>query len=384
MIAYTKEALEVHEAKNLLRQAHSNQLLPEAEWEKICKVHPGPLYTPGLFARIGLGLLTALASFACLGLQLMLTDGSSLSFSFFFVAVLSLLALEYFTRVKKHFGSGVDDVLLHSAVIYLASAYATLRGLSSYSAMVFAPLLGSALYAIAATRYLDRLAAALAPVGLWLSVYNAFTQQQVTAWWFFFLLAFLSVLLLFLVKRVRQGATRFHAAVMDWAELAAGLCLYASWHIYTLSETSAFRYGAESAPTIAMMVFSWSWTFLLPLGMIAYGYRRHRVDWLRLGLVSGWSAFYFLQHYRQPFSGEVMSMLVGLLSVVLAGLLLGIFRKPRGRYLFDPQGQVGALEERLQLAALLSLAGSPGAADPGGKTQFGGGNFGGGGAGGNY
>ena len=114
MIAYNKTWLQ-----NISIQEHSvvapgGFYITQEEQEAIKIAYPAPFYTPNLFIRIGLFILTGIIMIFTFGLLalicLNIIERAAGGLAVFF-GMASFALLEYFIKAKKHFRSGVDDAL---------------------------------------------------------------------------------------------------------------------------------------------------------------------------------------------------------------------------------------------------------------------------------
>src|ERR1700733_3369228 len=114
MIAYNKTWLANLRLHAELKKAARKGNINEAEFKAIEQKYPAGFYTPGLFARIGLFILTCIVVCFGDGLLSLFLMGSNLVESggwLFFLGGVSYAALEFMVS-KKHYRSGVDDALL--------------------------------------------------------------------------------------------------------------------------------------------------------------------------------------------------------------------------------------------------------------------------------
>lgn len=104
MIAYNHRSLDNLVIQEEAALALRNNLISQAEMENIAKAYPVNLYSPNLFIRIGLLLLTAVIILMVFGLFcLVLVDSSSAGFGIlcFVVSLLTYGGLEMLIREKN-------------------------------------------------------------------------------------------------------------------------------------------------------------------------------------------------------------------------------------------------------------------------------------------
>lgn len=385
MIAYPKTLLELRAMRSLVQQAADRKLITPPETENILKAYPDGSYSPGLFPRIGFGLLTLIASLATAGLIALVSDFKNQAFLSGLMVLISFLLLEYFVRTKKHFHSGVDDVLLHTGILYLLWLFDSL-GLFPYQVndvLLFG--LAAALYAFAAIRYIDRLAAGLIPLALGMMLLNAFdTVITVTPLPFYFVAAIVMTLIFIISLRLRKlPLAAYHQDCFQWLEISAIIACYASLHYHTLQinyfSTTDPKAGAKALINGGVLgYFSLAWTICFPIVLLWVGLKQKRRDWIRLGIIGLLSLAWFKHYYFPVFSSEITLILCGTAITISAALLISYLRKAKGSFTDDAESNDHGLQVIGPLAGWLTL---PQGGQASSETRFGGGNFGGAGAG---
>ena len=163
MTAYNKTWLANLRLQTELKKDLLKGYVNHAEFKAVAEKYPVGFYTPGLFARIGLFILTCIVISFADGLLTLFFAASNLAFTggwMFFLGLLSYAALEAIVNMKHHYRSGVDDALLFiSACLFVGGVavmltghntdYLTLAGiifiLNLYFSVRFADMLMSAL-----------------------------------------------------------------------------------------------------------------------------------------------------------------------------------------------------------------------------------------------
>src|SRR2546430_17730673 len=109
MIAYNHTSLDYLLMNEEAKFAINHNLISKEEYDAIEKAYPVELYSPNLFIRIGLFLLTAVIVFMVYGFLLMMEISGSEKGLGVLTFVFSLFlygALEFLIREKKHYRSG--------------------------------------------------------------------------------------------------------------------------------------------------------------------------------------------------------------------------------------------------------------------------------------
>ena len=123
MIAYNNEWLDHLQMQEETAAAFDANYITKDEQDTINKKYPVGFYSPNIFIRIGLFVLTIIILLFSLGLLTLIflsaLDESMFSGLAIFFAIVCYVALEYMIRSKNHYSSGVDDGLLWGASVAL-------------------------------------------------------------------------------------------------------------------------------------------------------------------------------------------------------------------------------------------------------------------------
>ncbi len=116
MIAYNDQLLSNLLVRDGADKASEKKCISQAEKEQVYAAYPAGFYTPNIFVRVGLFILTAVIVFFTLGLfsLLFLDHLDSIGGLFIFFGFVIYGALEFMVN-KKHYKSGVDDALMWMA-----------------------------------------------------------------------------------------------------------------------------------------------------------------------------------------------------------------------------------------------------------------------------
>src|SRR6478735_6374118 len=146
MIAYNHTSLDNLLINEEVKAAVQNDLISKEEAAGIETKYPVNLYSPNLFIRIGLFLLTAVISLMGFGIFcLMILNSSDKGFGTMTIiyGLLTYGGLEFIIHDKKHFRSGIDDALMLFSLGFIITGVNLLADpVSSYlgqSILVFVP-----------------------------------------------------------------------------------------------------------------------------------------------------------------------------------------------------------------------------------------------------
>lgn len=345
------------------------------------KERPSGLYTPSVFARVGLCLLTSVIVLAVLGLAfLVVASGSTSSAGYgilcLFVGLVCYAVLEVFVQLKGHFRSGVDDALLFASVtlvcVGIAVAQNTEPGTLTWVA--YGLICG---YAV--LRFGDRLMT-LCALGCFLAAIFFSTLGHTADYLGIGLLAALSLSLDLLALRMdKEAFAKPYRGCLLVLRYASLLTLYASVNYYFVLEV--YTYDIAVAPSAATGVF-WITTDALPILYIIIGLRGRSRPALHVGMVTAAATIFTYRHYHPLLPLAEAMTLAGLLLIGAAWGLIHYLKEPKGGITSEA---LGAGATGLELLAVTQAFGARGVVPPAHDgTSFGGGSFGGGGAGGDF
>ena|SRR5882757_3610560 len=124
MIAYNKTSLDNRRIGQQAEEALEAGAISQEQYTNIKTAYPVAFYTPNVFIRIGLFLLTVIIVAFTLGLLALITSSSNEdAFAALFIisGLISYAALEFLVYNKRHFRSGVDDALLWLSIGLIVS-----------------------------------------------------------------------------------------------------------------------------------------------------------------------------------------------------------------------------------------------------------------------
>ena len=132
MIAYSSQSLDDRDIQSEAATALARGIITATEHERIVETHPFKLYTPNIYVRIGLFLLTVVVVAAGVGLTLLIgmgTGDNGIETLLILWGLASYGALEFFIHSRGMFRCGVDDALLWIAGGLIYSGIAWVGGM---------------------------------------------------------------------------------------------------------------------------------------------------------------------------------------------------------------------------------------------------------------
>jgi hypothetical protein len=365
-----------------LEKAESKQHLSVETIEKIKTTHPVDLYTPNLFVKIGLGILTSFVCLCIVGLLALLfnIEGSPAIFMSLIAAVCYVI-LEIMTGKKKHYNSGVDNVLMATTVILITTGimfnYNGSRSEMLLSLVIFVTCLWLTV------RFADALAAIATIIALLSFVFYAYLGiGSIALSTFPFLLIIISTLLYkFFNKNGNNKQKVIYLFVWKSASVVALLAIYFWGNYYIINSLTQEASHLYKMPH-ALSWFLWCSTFVLPLLYIASGIKDKDLLLLRTGTLLTAMSILTWRYYYSILSMQTAMVIAGILLVGISYFFMKYLKLRRHGFVFDDNTVEENKFRNLEGFAIGHMQGTAHPNVP--ETQFGGGSFGGAGAGTKY
>lgn len=386
MIAYNPLWLQNLFIRQQTAEAADQKLITEEELTGINAAYPVQFYSPNIFIRVGLFILTIvilLFSFGLFALLLISSIEKGFAGLAIFFGLLSYAALEYFVKSKNHFQSGVDDALLwiSAGSLFGGITYLMNAGSLSNCLLIFIISLYCAL------RFADRVMSAVLFISL-LGIFFFFCIRMggtVKAFVPFVLMA-VSLSAYLLVKRIKQlNVNYLYSDCLQAISIMALFSFDLSGNYYVVRElsNSMFDLHLAEGQGIPFGWLFWLFTFAIPGLYILRGIQKKNIVLLRLGLLLVAAIIFTVRYYYFIASIEVSMTIGGILLVIISYGLTRYLKTPKYGFINLEINFTGE-KERLHIESLIlaeTFATQPGTSE---STNFGGGSFGGGGASGEY
>lgn len=391
MIIYNNEWLKNRKIHDQTMLASNNGEIDAEELKNIQARYPVGFYTPNVFIRIGIFLLTLVILGFSFGLISMISYDLKIADSpyyFLFLAILTYIALEFIVTAKHHYQSGADDALMWTFAGLLLAAYIFMMDIIFLSSRfhheeIFLFGFSFLLAGYLTLRFADVLMAVTCILAFaaffcfaWMEI-GLYPLQTLP-----FLMITLSGALLYCSYLLeRKKLYLLYNNCVTGVKMLSLLLLYASGNYFVVRELGA-DFSAEALKEgqgIPLGWFFWCWTFISPVLYIIYGLKKKDVILLRTGLVLVAIAAFTLKNYYHLMQTEHLLVLIGTGLIGLAWIAM--------RYLKDNKYGFTAAEieddnllDKIQVESLIvgeTFSGS----EPDFQSQrMGGGTFGGGGA----
>jgi len=385
MIAYNKIWLANLRLHDQLENDLQNGRISNDEFTAIKEKYPIGFYTPGLFARIGLFILTCIVIIFVDGL-ITLMAGNALSSAGFpiFLGILSYAGLEVMVNVNHHYRSGVDDALLFIAgCLFFAGFFMMFEGFhdgTNHVALTGFTFLLSLVFAI---RFVDMLMSAVCCVFFFLFVFFCWTtgisSGLLTAP---FVMMIVSAALYWLIHIYgKQARLINYENCLIVAKVVCLLTLYAAGNYYIVQTLSNdINSNGPGNTAIPFGSVFWAWTILLPFIYLFFGIKRKDVILLRTGLLLVVVAVVTFRNYFHILPIDVTLTLLGAALLGISYSIMKYLKTPKHGFTYAEPSEAHLMDplkvESLIIAETFSKAPSA----PADSSKFGGGDFGGGGS----
>lgn len=389
MIAYNPQWL-----NNLLLRAQAEKAaaahcISEEEKQAVFAAHPAGFYTPNVFVRVGLFILTVVILVFGMGLisLLFLSSGSEKIFGgmFVFFGLCFYGGLELMVS-KNHYRSGVDDALLWTSAACIIGGINALGPVAAEVNAVIVFFTASFLF----LRFTNAVMAAIAALSLLALLFLVLTRwgpaaSAITP----FVLMPAAALLYFLSKKLlRAPQWKQYTDGLMLVAITALVCIYVAGNYFVVREASIemFNLSLAEGQDIPLGWLFWLFTLAIPLLYILRGIQQKDAVLLRVGLLLVAAIVFTVRYYYHVLPAETAMVLGGILFIAIAYALIKYLHTPKHGFTYKEQKADKNFMDRLQVESLVIAQTFSGPVQPGSDTgtRFGGGSGGGGGATGDF
>jgi uncharacterized membrane protein YgcG len=382
MIAYNTHDLDANATCTEAEKWWKKGLLTAEQRQAIRTHYNSHFYTPNVFLRICLAVLSWILICAMLGIGVIFFDpnnrlGTGVLLVFFGGVLFT--ALEYYIREKKYYQAGIDDALLHMALTL------TIVGVCLLFPEVFDDplpyfLIAFPMLLIGAIRYVDKLATvssfacAIAILFLACLEIGGILKNIIP----FVLMAFTGGTYGLVRKNKEKEELRFWTECLQVVEFMSLFLLYLAGNYFVVREGNELLLSSD---TVAFSFLFYLFTLAIPVVYIYFGLKNKDRLMLWAGLLVVVLSVLTFKYYFNPTHNPVSITLAGAFLVIGSYLAIRYLKKGHAIYSYkEDDEQAFANAEALMLAQSF---GTP-AQTPEKDFQLGGGQFGGGGASSDY
>jgi uncharacterized membrane protein YgcG len=397
MIIYNKTWLDNLKIHHLAEDELNANCITTTELNAIKQKYPVGFYTPGIFIRIGLFILTfIIVGFATGLLSLMISQTRMIDSPGWplFLGICVYVMLEIAIR-QNHYNTGVDNALLWLSAGLITGAFIwfisslnnnyTYTDSHAFSISIFILLFSSFL----TLRFTDMLMGAITCLSFLAAVY--FGWQKIGTFGVAtlpFMMMLASALIYFAARRfIDHTNTIYYTNCFIIIQLISLITLYMAGNYYIVSELSNELNNNVTVAnsSIPFGWFFWGLTICLPFIYLAAGIWKKDIILIRVGLLLVAAAIATFRYYYHVLSAEAALTLGG---CILLGAMYGVvkyLKTPKYGFTYADINKAD-LMNNLKIEALITaeIAGHTPTAPTEPTSRFGGGSFGGGGSSSNY
>lgn len=396
MIIYNKTWLTNLNIQDQVNPSLAAGDLTKEEFKNIEKAYPVGFYSPNIFVRSGLFLLTCvIASFGGCLLTYMCWDLLVTSHSgvwVLFLGLISYIALEMVVKNKHHFRSGTDDALIWISGGLFCVAFTWLTFTMDWD---FNTTMNTTISMAAFTLFLSlfltiRFADSLMALFCFLTALVLAVLLAIVH------LSFGKAILPFLVMLLSAVAYYFswskssspkfiyYQHCLRFVQTGSLLTLYLAGNYYVVQELGNQLYGYTTFGPykVPYPVFFWPWTILVPFIYTGLGIYKKNVILLRTGLILIAIAAVTFKNYYHVLPIEGTLVLIGLVTLTGSYWVIRFLKTPKKGFTSEELSEdtiPGGVNVESLIIATTQLD-----APSGTESHFGGGDFGGGGSSSNF
>lgn len=386
MIAYNNDWLNNLQVQQHLEAAAATNCISKEEKAAAIAEYSAGFYTPNIFIRTGLFILTIVIALFSMGLMalILLGGGGEKTFGglLLFFGAVTYGTLELMIRQKHHYKSGADDALLWTTGACIAGGLNLITGISATGNAVLLLVIGLYFF----LRFANAIMGILAPITfisiVFLSIGNAGNFAKTATP---FILMLLAAGIYFVSKYLlKQDTSSNYKSPLTLMKITALIMIYAAGNYFVVSKASLQLFHQQSAP--AAIPFGWLFwclTFFIPIVYIFRGIQKKDVVLLRVGLLLVAAIVFTVRYYYAVAPIEIEITIGGAIMIAGAYTLIQYLRQPKYGFasaaVADQQ-----MADKLNIEAFVIAETFSGVQPDNSNTHFGSGDFGGGGASGNF
>ena len=384
---YKKEDLHNRYVIEQARSAYKSACISQSSYAAILAAYPDKLYTPNIFIRIALALLStvAISFFSVLLFSIL---GISITVMLILDAVICYISLRLFIKSRKYFNAGIDNILIYYIIAFMVSAVFFNNDFDAGSELVFATAVVVSL--ILSIAFIDAFAALISCVCFIILAFlicvkfGTFGQTAAP----FIIAGLCMVLYLFSTRYYSSKRLLYYRFTLKTVKGFSIVAFYASLNYFMVNKVSYSVYPYSFLPQ--HLVFTgwlfWITTIMIPVAYVVYGIRKKDLLFARIGTILIAAAICTVRYYHPILPAEVAMLLSGTVLMIVSYYLIRYLKDGKHGYICKPAEKHN---KDLDLAALVmqhSIAGAHTGSTSSSvsDTMFDGGTGGGAGAGGNY
>lgn len=395
MIAYNKAWLYHLELHDQLNDEYQSECITTDEVNAVKSKYPASFYTPGIFVRVGLFILTFIIVLFSAGILNLMLENTPIAYGFgwlIFLSGASYIALEIIVKAKKHYQSGVDDALLLLSVGFLMGGVTWMTyDLNPNNQHIHYLSISLAIFILSTyftLRFINLLMCTIASLSFFalvffswrhLGVFNLYTIPLV--------MMLISALIYWLAASVKTTMTiLYYKHCIIIIKVISLVILYAAGNYFVADKLSnrLSNSGFAIHSGIPFGLLFWGWTMFLPVLYAGWGIYKKNAVLLRIGLLLTAVGIATFRNYYHVLSIELVLIVAGVILLAIVYVVIKYLKKDKHGFTYTDINQTNLLD-KIKLESLIiseTLGHTSAPVKP--TERFGGGDFGGGGSGGAF
>ncbi len=378
MIAYNKTSLHNDRIQEQSTTAFENDLISKEELHNIKLKYPVQFYTPNLFIRIGLFILTGIVvsfSFSLFSIMFMVGGENVLKGLLLFVSLLTYAALEFMVKKNHHYQSGVDDALLWNFAGMLFGSLMLILDAGALANSIIAFFIS--LYC--SLRFADRIMSVVSFLSFLAILFFLFTDHLgISKAIVPFLLMAASAVVYLLISNLEKKTN-----LKNYEHCFTIINIVSLLSFYVVREVNNAMFYLTKDGSLPFSWLFWIFTILLPILYIITGIQKKDIILLRTGVLLVAAMIFTIRYYYSLAPIEIILTIAGAALLVISYALINNLKQPKFGFTYAELNKENRNEKTL-VESLLIAETLGDQAKPTNTTKFGGGSFGGGGAGGEF
>ncbi len=396
MIAYNPEDLTNRQLHEEVDEAVAKEQLSAEQGANAKQANASRLYTPNVFARVAFAVLTFVIILLVLALSAIpMLSGSenSIKVYCFLMVLFCYGALELAVHSKKHFCSGIDDVLIIAVYGFLITAIVMNNDFNfgdNFESLKTACAVLIPVASWIAYRFVDAKSAAIAFLAFCYFIFLIlFTAGDNARFLLPFILGSISFTVYYFVrKQKQQNPYHFHVSLFATIEVLSLLTLYLAGNILFVYAVGFKAYEGEiNSIFIKLRYLLWAWTMCLPFVYIGFGIKLKDQILMRVGLLLIAVAIFTFRARFAVMPIETAFTIGGIILLAVSYSLIRYLKTPKYGFSFAPDFKEQTGRKNLEALVIAETIGRTGQGTPDPdafQTGGGGQGFDGGGAEGEY
>lgn len=384
MIAYNKTSLHNERIQEQSTTAFENNFISKEELQHIKLKYPVQFYTPNIFIRIGLFILTGIIlsfSFSLFSMPFLGSFENAWKGLMLFFALVTYAVLEFMVQSNKHYKSGVDDALLWNFAGMLFGSISLMLDAGALTNCVLAFLISL----FCSIRFADRIMSVVVFLSFLAILFFLFTDHLgISKAIIPFVLMAASAAVYYLMKSLeKKEGLKNYVHCFTMISIAGILSFYAAGNYYVVREVNNAMFHLTGDGSLPFGWMFWILTVLIPILYIARGIQKKDAIFLRVGLLLIAAMVFTIRYYYSIVPHEVAMTIAGSILLILSYGLISYLKQPKFGFTYAELNKENKME-KLQIESLIIAETFGQQTKPTETTKFGGGSFGGGGAGGEF